>query len=335
MRFNKTTIILTILVMVWALGTPMGLIGKNHNHGPDVEEIYDSIRNAAPLYEWDESIVTFENEGMTLVCSLTIPRTQHLCPIIVTMNGFAGDKNDVVIPGTDEPFFKRFARILAEQGFASLRVEFRGSGESDGEYQMTTFSTQISDVLAALKYIRRNLKYRVDTKSIGMMGFSQGGLVGSTTATKDKGVDSLVLWSPATFPPHEYEGLITKQGILAGLALPNGGWDIFPLYLNGQYLGLDIPLGKGFFEDLFNIDPLAEIRHYRKPLMVIVGKNDPIVWPQPAKGQLYMKYHRGDEKLVVLDMDHSFNWWAGPEGPDTAFYWSTAWYIKTLKHKHN
>jgi pimeloyl-ACP methyl ester carboxylesterase len=334
MRFNKTTIILTILVMVWALGTPLGLEGKSYNQGPGVEEIYQSIRNAAPLYEWDESIVTFENEGMTLVCSLTIPTTHLLCPIVISLNGFGGDRNDVVIPGTDEPFFKRFSRILAEQGFASLRVDFRGSGDSEGEFQMTTFSTQISDALAAVDYICSNLKHQVDTKSIGIMGFSQGGLVGSTTAAKDKRVDSLVLWSPATFPPHEYEGLITKEGIQAGLALPDGGYDMFGLYLNGQYLGMDLSLGKGFFEDLFNIDPAAEIRKYKNPLMVIVGTSDPIVWPQPAKGQLYMKYHQGYEKLVVMDVDHTFNHWAGPEGPDNTFYWSTAWFIKTLKHRN-
>jgi hypothetical protein len=317
--------------MVLAVGAPSGLVANNNHHGPDVEEIYQAIRDAGPLYQWDETIVTFENEGMTLVCSLTIPRTQHLCPIVITMNGFAGDRNDVVIIGTDEPFFKRFARILAEQGFASLRVDFRGSGETGGGYQMTSFSSQISDALAAVDYICKNLKYQVNTKSIGIVGFSQGGLVGSKVAVQDDRVDSLVLWSPVDNAPHCYQGLLLQEGIQQGLALPDGGWGMFGLYLNGQYLGVDLPLGKEFFEDLFNIDPVAEIRKYKDPLMVIVGKQDPIVWPQPANGQLYIKYHEGFEKLVALDADHAFNWWAGPEGPDTAFYWSTAWFIKTLK----
>ena len=331
MSLNKTTIILTILVMVWALGTPMGLEAKKHHNGPDVEAIYESIRYAGPLYDWDEEIVYLENEGMTLVCSLTIPNTQHWAPIVITLNGFAGNRDEAPVGGTDEGILKRNARILAEQGFASLRVDFRGSGDSDGEYQMTTFSTQVSDALAALKYIRRNLRHQVNTRSIGMLGHSQGGLVVSTAAAKDGHVDALVLWSPATCPPHAYEGLITKEGILAGLALPDGGWDLFPLSLNGLYLGIDIPLGKGFFEDLFNIDPLAEITKYRRPLMVIVGKNDPIVWPQPAKGQMYMTYHKGSEHLVNLDADHAFNYWAGPEKLDDAIFWGIAWFIKTLK----
>ncbi|NIM16556.1 MAG: alpha/beta fold hydrolase [Candidatus Aminicenantes bacterium] len=306
---------------------------KNYNQGPDVDDIYASIKNSAPIYEWEESIVTFQNEGMTLVCSLTIPITSKKPPIIITLNGFGGDRNDVVIVGTDEPLFKRFARILAENGLASLRVDFRGSGDSDGEYQMTTFSTQISDTLAAVNYICGNLRHQVNIKSIGIMGFSQGGLVGSTAAAKDRRVDSLVLWSPVASALHCYQGLLTREGIQQGLALPDGGYDMFGLYVNGQYVGLDMPLGKGFFEDLFRIDPLAEIRRFDGSMMVIVGQNDPIVWPQPAKGQLYMKYHRGYEKSVVLDADHAFNWWEGPEKLDTAFYWSTAWFIKTLKHK--
>jgi pimeloyl-ACP methyl ester carboxylesterase len=330
MSLNKTTIILTILVMVLALGTPSGLEAKGHHNG-NVDAIYQSIRDNGPLYNWNETIVTFENEGMTLVCSLTIPITDHLCPIVITMNGFAGDRNDAVIPGTEEPFFKRLARILAEQGFASLRVDFRGSGETGGGYEMTTFSTQISDALAAVDYIKNNLEYQVDTKSIGIVGFSQGGLVGSTTAARDNRVDSLVLWSPVTSPPHCYQGLLSREGLKNGLALPDGGFDDFELYINGEPIGWYVPLGKGFFEDLFNIDPVAEIRKFKSPLMVIVGKEDPIVWSQPAKGQLYMKYHQGQEKLVALDADHDFNFWSGPDTIDEAIYWSTAWFIKTLK----
>ena len=326
MNPKKTLMIVTcLLVFVFSLSA------KAQNSGPSVEEIYNSIRNSGPQYNWVESIVTFTNEGMTLVCSLTIPNTSHVAPIVITLNGFLGTRDEDFVAGTDEGILKRNARILAEHGIASLRVDFRGSGDSDGEYQMTTFSTQVSDVLAALDYIENTLKHQVNTKSIGVLGFSQGGLVGSTAAAKDKRVDSLVLWSPATIPPHAYEGLITKPGIKAGLALPDGGWDMFPLYLDGIYLGLDAPLGKGFFQDLFKIDPVSEIRKYHDPLMVIVGNEDPIVWPQPAKGQMYMNYHDGFEKLVTLDADHAFYYWAGTEKLDDAIFWGAAWFIKTLK----
>jgi pimeloyl-ACP methyl ester carboxylesterase len=300
-------------------------------HGSTVEAIYDSIRHSAPEYEWEESIVTFENEGMTLVCSLIVPYTPKKPPIVITLNGFGGVRDSDPVPGTDEGLLKRNARILAEQGFASLRIDFRGSGDSDGDYSMTTFTTQISDALAAVQYVSTHLKHLVNTKRIGMLGFSQGGLVGSVTASKDKRVDSLVLWSPVSHPPICYEGLLTKQGIKDGLALENGGSITLPVSVEGE-LFFDITLGKGFFEDLFNIDPIADIRKYKKPLMVIAGSNDVIIWPQPAMGQLYLKYHDGNEKLVLLDADHAFDFWVGPapEKLDDAIYWGVAWFIKTL-----
>jgi pimeloyl-ACP methyl ester carboxylesterase len=329
----RKNVFVTVFVLVLVCSLTLSAKGDkqgNNYAGPSFEEIYENVLYSGPLYEWEESIVTFTNEGMTLVCSLVIPKTQKSCPIIITLNGFLGDRNDIVVPGTDEQCWKRLSRIMAEQGFASLRVDFRGSGESDGDYTMTTFSTQISDVLAALDYITGTLKHQVNSQSIGIFGFSQGGLVGSTVAARDKRVDSLVLWSSPSHPPHCYEELLLREGVKQGLALPDGGTITLGLYLNGQYLNWDVTLGKGFFEDLFNVNPLAEIRKYKGPMMIVAGQNDIIVWPQPLSSQSYLKYHNGYEKLVVLDAGHSFAM-EGPEKLDDAIYWTTAWFIKTLK----
>jgi pimeloyl-ACP methyl ester carboxylesterase len=333
-KSGKGVIFISIILMV-VFSFSFSLNGNGNQYGqsfsgPSVEQIYENIRYSGPLYEWEESIVTFTNEGMTLVCSLVIPETQKSCPIIITLNGFLGDRNDIIVPGTDEQCWKRLSRIMAEQGIASLRVDFRGSGESDGDYSMTSFSTQISDTMAALDYITRTLKHQVNSRSIGIFGFSQGGLVGSTVAARDKRVDSVVLWSSPSHPPHCYEELLLREGVKQGLALPEGGTITLGLYLNGQYLNWDVTLGKEFFEDLFNVNPLAEIRKYKGPMMIVAGQNDIIVWPQPISSQSYLKYHDGYEKLVVLNAGHSFAG-EGPEVLDNAIYWSTAWFIKTLK----
>jgi pimeloyl-ACP methyl ester carboxylesterase len=331
----RKSVFLTIFILVSVCLFPLSAKGHNECHtfvGSSVEEIYENIRISEPLYEWEETIVTFTNEGMTLVNSLVIPITQKKCPIIITLNGFLGDRNDIIVPGTEEQCWKRLSRIMAEQGFASIRIDFRGSGESDGDYSMTTFSTQISDTLTALNYITRKLKYQVDSKSIGIFGFSQGGIVGSTVAAIDRRVDSLVLWSSPSHPPHCYEELLLREGVKQGLALPDGGTISLGLYMSGQYLNWDVTLGKGFFEDLFYINPLAEIRKYNGPMMIVAGQNDILVWPQPLSSQSYLKYHYGYEKLVVLDAGHSFAM-EGPEKLDDAIYWTTAWFIKTLGFK--
>lgn len=329
MRLQKTTIILTILVMVIAVGTPSGLEGNSYNQGPDVEAIYKSIRYAAPLYQWDESIVTFENEGMNLVCTLTVPKVNQERPVILVLHGFGGDRQGVPIAGTTERFWDPLARALAGQGFCCLRVDFRGSGESDGTFDITTFSGQYSDAIAALDFIK-TLDKPVNPNKIGLVGHSQGGLVASLVAAADKRIDSTALWSAVGLPAHEYEGFLLKEGIKAGLALPDGGIITLGLYLEGAYLG-DVTLSKQFFQELFTTDPLTAIHSYKKPLMYISPTQDVVVWPQPLVGQTFMNYHDGDEKLVTLDADHNLSFYLGPDRIEDAAYWTTAWFIKTLK----
>jgi pimeloyl-ACP methyl ester carboxylesterase len=329
---KKVSCLIFLLMFVFILGSAE-YNKESRFRGEKVDEIYESIRYGGPVYNWEERLVTFENEGMTLVCTLVLPMTGQKCPVVLILNGFAGDRKEVMIPETSEYFWERLSRMLAEQGLSSLRIDFRGSGDSDGEYDMTTFSTQISDALAALTHIRRKLRWLVDWRNIGILGLSQGGLVAASTAARDNRVDSVVLWSPVSHPPIVYEGLLTKAGLKQGLALAEGGSSIFPIYVNDEYVNWDVPLGKGFFEDLYRVDPVAEVyKNYSGPLMAVCGSQDPIIWPQPLMSNLYLTHHEGFEKLVVINADHAFNWWEGPEPEKLhdAIYWSAAWFLYTL-----
>jgi hypothetical protein len=222
---------------------------------------------------------------------------------------------------------------MAEQGIATLRIDFRGSGQSEGDYIMTTFETQISDAIASIDYVTENLRDQVDTKNIGLLGFSQGGLVAACTAARDSRVDSVMLWSPVSHPPMVYENLLTKEKMKEGLSLPQGGWALFSIYVNDTYAYWDVPLGKAFFDQIFQVAPLTELsKGYNGPLMALCGQKDPIIWPQPHQSELYLRYHEGFEKLVMLDADHAFNWWDGaePEKFNDACFWSAAWFLHTL-----
>jgi len=296
----------------------------------DFDEIYQSVKSSDTCYEWEETIINFRNEGMNLVCSLVIPECARKRPIIITLNGFIGNRNGGILPGTNERIWVRLSRMLAENGLASLRVDFRGSGDSDGDYCMTTFSTQISDALATVNYIDSNLKKKVNTKNIGLFGYSQGALVASTAAAVDRRIKSMVLWSPVANAPLCYEGLLTKQGLKDGLAIQDGSTITLGIYVDGQYAA-DVTLGKGFIQGIFKIDPLTEIKSYEEPLMVVVGINDVIMWPQPDMGELYLKYHNGCEKLLALNTDHYIDSWNSCDKVDEAIYWTTAWFIRTLK----
>jgi pimeloyl-ACP methyl ester carboxylesterase len=297
----------------------------------DVDAVYNSIRYSQPKYQTTETVVTFENEGMQMVASLTVPNTPKRVPIVVTLNGFLGTRDEGPIGGSDEGVLKRNARIFAEQGIATLRVDFRGAGDSDGDYTFTSFTRQISDALRAIDYIKNDLKHCVDTNSIGLLGFSQGGLVSCGAGARSGDVDAIVLWSAPAYPPYDYEGLLTRAGVQAGVALADGETILLPLYLDGQPLGFDAPLGSQFFDDLFIVQPTAEIAKFKKPMMYISGLTDPIVWPQPTIGESFLEYHDGPEKLVTIDADHAFNYWdTDHEKLDDAIFWSLSWFIATL-----
>ncbi len=52
---------------------------------------------------------------------------------------------------------RQVSGAIAEAGFAVLRLDFTGLGESEGEFAETTFSTNVSDVTAALDSIEGEL----------------------------------------------------------------------------------------------------------------------------------------------------------------------------------
>lgn len=86
----------------------------------------------------------------------------------------------------------------------------------------------------------------------------------------------------------------------------------------------------GFFEELYSVSPLAEIAGYPGPLLVIVGTRDTVVTPQPAEGQSYLDSHDGPEELLVLDTDHVWDAFTGPDMVDEMALWSLAWFGMTL-----
>lgn len=291
----------------------------------NVSDLMLQFREAAPQYQLVESVIQLENEGQTIVGTLALPDgAEGPLPIVLMFHGFTGQRQELPIINTEESMYSRTARVLAEQGYASLRIDFRGSGESDGAWEDTTFSSQISDALVALDYASG--LDNIDPERIALLGLSQGGLVSATIAGRDSRVKSVILWSAVATPAYTYSGLLTSEVVQAGL---QAGDEAVTFTLPW---GAESSLKRGFFEDLFNVDPIAEITQYQGPLMPVVGINDTIVTPQPQAGQLFLTYHPGEnEMLVELDADHVFDILSeGPDNLDEAIAWALAWLSTTL-----
>lgn len=307
---RKLTMLFIVMAMIIA-GTAAAVASS-------ADEVSETTASNSPDHrrwrprEITEEVITLENEGGTIYATLTMPaRRPHRLPTVLMLHGFTGSRMELPIieaDGSSDPadtMFSRTALMLAEEGMAVLRIDFRGSGESIDEmtFAETTFSGQVSDAMAAARWLERDRRFG----DIGILGLSQGGLVGSVTAEANTSIDSLVLWSPVANPVDTYKTVLGEENVLTGLT-QDTTHVVLPWFA-------EIDLNRPFFEELYTTDPIAAISHYDGPLQVVVGSLDTIVTPQPQYGELYMTYHDGYEELVVVDGDHIFDVIAGNGAP--------------------
>mgnify|MGYP001815378741 CR=1 FL=1 len=275
-----------------------------------------------------EEAVTIENEGDVVFGVWATPEAvEGEAPAVLLLHGFTGMREEGTVFDADGnelyTMYGHTADALADAGIASLRIDFRGSGESIEQmcFEGTTFSGQVSDALAAIDW----LEAQEGIGPIGVLGLSQGGLVGSITAASSDAVESLVLWSPVANPVDTYKTVLGAEAVAAGLDQPVTDATL-PW---GDVVTLEQP----FYQELYTTDPLVAVSHFDGPLQVVVGAGDLVVTPQPWYGESYMAAHEGDEELVVVEGDHVFDVFAGNGAPglDDAVAESVDWFVSTLQ----
>ena len=264
----------------------------------------------------DEQTIRFQVDGQSVVGTLSLPDGGP-APVVVMFHGFTGSRDELPVTNTEEGVFSRSARLLREQGIASLRIDFRDSGESDGAYEFTTFERQVEDGIAALATLAADP--RVQGDRIGLIGWSQGGLVATAVAGRSDAVDAVALWAAVADPETTYAGLLGTDTLTAGLAVQDGGLQVTLPW------GAVIGLRREFFEGVASFDPIAEIAAYSGPLFVAQGTRDETV--NPASADALIGAHEGPEELWTADMDHVFNAFGGPETLDTMVA-ATATYLQ-------
>ncbi|MBE3598789.1 MAG: alpha/beta fold hydrolase [Limnochordaceae bacterium] len=119
-------------------------------------------------------------------------------PAVVLCHGFGGHKAE------NHRLFVKAARAMARAGMAALRFDFRGSGDSEGEFEEMTLSGEVTDALAALAYARSHVG-----RPVALLGMSMGGAVATLVAERDGDVarscsgapSPTPCASPGTWPP--------------------------------------------------------------------------------------------------------------------------------------
>jgi len=193
-------------------------------------------------YPYIEEEVAYENQqaNVRIAGSLTLPKEKGPFPAVLLITGSGALDRDETI-SYHKPFLV-LADHLTRHGIAVLRVDKRGVGKTTGEklvgdYSETTILDLADDVLAGVEYLKS--RKEIDPKRIGLLGHSEGGVVGPIAASRSPDVAFLVM--------------------LAGLGQNNGDIIIFQKSLVAKEHGADentLALIRSWYERLYAV--LAE-----------------------------------------------------------------------------
>jgi hypothetical protein len=140
--------------------------------------------SAAAESQLAEEAGYLDHEGAQLYYVLHSPSKP--CRGQVLMAGpFTSERHGTYVP------WVRWARYLANQGFAALRFDYRGMGESGGRFENMTMSSWLEDV----RFCARWLAARNPTCPLILHGLEFGGLLVARAFAEGAG-HVLLLWSP-------------------------------------------------------------------------------------------------------------------------------------------
>lgn len=145
-----------------------------------------------PPFDYRAEEVSYVNpaSGLKLTGTLTLPRGQGPFPVAVLITGSGPQDRDETL--FDHKPFLVIADALTRRGVAVLRVDDRGVGGSQaGDSAKATSADFATDVEAGVAFLRG--RKDIDPDRIGLIGHSEGGVIGPMVAAKDPKIAFLVL----------------------------------------------------------------------------------------------------------------------------------------------
>ncbi|HWP68953.1 MAG TPA: alpha/beta fold hydrolase [Rectinemataceae bacterium] len=243
----------------------------------------------------DEFIVYIPNEGRMIPATVCLPVGQpgETFPAVVMLHGTGSNREEA---GNG---YRMLAPYMAENGIASIRIDFAGSGDSAADYVEYTWSSGASDAAAAADFMAKLAA--VDPQRIGIMGWSQGGSVAILAASRYSEFKALLTWAGAV-DMSAYMASQYAEALVKGFTKMTFEWRT-PLNLSLQW-----------YEDVKSISLRDELNNFYGPVLAIAGSADEVV-PLSALDDIVASAAGNDKaKLLIDGADHTFNVFTGDLG---------------------
>lgn len=207
---KRYRIVLMSLIALLSVANGVSSADVPDHHRPQEEGI------AAHPLPYREELVTFGNRaapGVQLAGTLTLPPGSQRSPAIVLITGSGKHDRNAQIAGHELPLV--LADAFTRQGYAVLRYDKRGVGQSSGNYDEATTLDFASDATAALGYLRS--RSDINPAKVGLVGHSEGATIAAMIAARDPKVAYIVMMGGFALP-----GKILVAEQIRRMAIANG-----------------------------------------------------------------------------------------------------------------
>lgn len=223
--------------------------------------------------------VTFEGvDGLMLAGKLDLPETPVRAYALV-VHGFT--------LGKDSPAAFRISRALAAAGIGTLRFDFTGLGDSEGDFADATFSTNVDNIVHAARFLRST------GRAVSLIvGHSLGGAAVLAAVKQLDEVDAVVtIGAPydPTHLEHVFEPVLDEIYAQGSASVKVGG--------------RDLNVRKDMVEDLRTHDLRDCISSLGRPLLVMHSPTDNTVAVSNA-GEIFRAAKHPKSFISLAGSDH-------------------------------
>ncbi len=234
-------------------------------------------------------------------------------PAVLLLHGFASNKDEVA------GLYVRLSEELFKAGISTLRIDFRGWGDSSFPMELSSIDNMILDAEEALQW----LKSRKDVGDVAIHGFSLGaGVAINVAANNNKNIKAMGLWSAVSTFESEQEEMESISMDAVNKAMTEGkaefdlGWRT-------------VNLGKDFFVSLSKYDLLKDYENYKGNVIMIAGAEDELVVSLKILGSLAADR---TETVAIANAGHIFAVFSdNPKPANQLIEKTVTWYKENLK----
>ena len=198
--------------------------------------------------------ITFSNvSGELLSGRLDLPEDEQPLAYALYAHCFACTKNmDAVV---------HIGRALTSKRIALLRFDFTGHGESEGDFSSTTFTSQVSDLVAASRFLEKN--YQAPKL---LIGHSLGGTAMLAVASEIPSARAVVTIA-APYHPNQLREMFSDS--ISEIS-QNG-------HANVCIRNRDFTIRQGMLDDLEAQQPEDTLKRLSAALLVMHSPNDEVM----------------------------------------------------------